>query len=88
MRGTSAQRGYGTNAHKYGFRANVLQNCFYRCQWPDERCLEVATVADHFPRTRKQLLADGDNPDDPRFGRALCKRHHDSHTASTSIARR
>lgn len=85
-RGTSAERGYGSDAHKYGFRENVLLKARYRCEWP-AGCTARATVADHFPRTRKELVVDGDNPDDPRFGRGLCKSHHDSHTASTSIAR-
>lgn len=82
-RGSARQRGYGER-HRYGFRAGVLGDAGGSCVL----CGEVATVADHWPLSRKQLLAAGEDADDPRHGRALCKRCHDRHTASTSIARR
>jgi 5-methylcytosine-specific restriction protein A len=40
-----------------------------------------STVADHHPKTRKQLLEEGLNPNDPHCGRGLCKPCHDSETA-------
>jgi 5-methylcytosine-specific restriction protein A len=82
-RGSAHERGYGTE-HQDRFRVGVLR----AADWACVACGGDATVADHYPRTRKQLLADGDDPNDPQFGRALCKRCHDRHTASTSIARR
>lgn len=85
-RGTATERGYSSKAHQVGFRAEVLFKAFHRCQWP-AGCDAKATIADHFPHTRRELMRIGLNPDDPQFGRALCKQHHDSHTASTSIAR-
>lgn len=81
-RGTSQERGYGQR-HRDMFRSRVLANALYRCVL----CGGEAVVADHFPRTRKQLLAAGDDPDNPAFGRALCKQCHDRHTAASSIAR-
>lgn len=80
--GASA-RGYGAD-HRNRFRAGVLDkhpNCVI--------CLEdlvftPTTVADHWPKTRRQLIADGQDPDDPANGRGLCKQHHDQHTARTS----
>ena len=84
QRGTSTERGYTSKRHRDVFRTGVLS----RDGWECVLCGEPASIADHYPRTRKQLIADGDDPDDPTYGRALCKRCHDRHTASTSIARR
>jgi hypothetical protein len=38
-------------------------------------------VADHHPRTKRQLRALGMDEDDPKYGRGLCKQCHDQHTA-------
>jgi 5-methylcytosine-specific restriction protein A len=76
-RGTAKQRGYDA-AHRDGFRAPVLRRDDYTCQL----CGGQADVADHYPRSRKQLIADGDNPNDPRFGRSLCASCHGSYTAT------
>jgi hypothetical protein len=36
-----------------------------------------ATIADHWPDTRRELLARGiENPDDEKYLRPLCKTHH------------
>jgi 5-methylcytosine-specific restriction protein A len=40
-----------------------------------------ATVADHHPRSRRELQAAGLDPDDPAYGRGLCELHHNRHTA-------
>jgi len=82
-RGTSSQRGYDSQ-HEREFRRAVLEGDGWLCVL----CGEDALIADHYPRTRKQLVVDGDNPNDPMHGRSLCKQCHDRHTASTSIARR
>ena len=82
QRGTASERGYDT-MHQSKFRARVLGDAGYVCVL----CGEKATVADHFPRTRKELVAAGCDANFPGYGRALCKRCHDRHTASTSIAR-
>ena len=75
-RGTASQRGYSSKGHAL-FRANVLRR--------DPVCLlctaAPATVADHWPLSRKQLLAQGLNPNDPQRGRGLCKPCHDRETA-------
>lgn len=76
-RGTSTARGYD-RAHRDEFRAPVLEAANYQCAI----CGDRANQADHYPRTRKQLIADGENPNDPKHGRALCARHHHQYTAS------
>ena len=75
-RGTSTERGYNTRAHRT-FRNAVLE--------ADPICVicnkAQATVADHYPRSRKELLELGMNANAPQYGRGLCKRCHDKATA-------
>ena len=75
-RGSSRDRGYNTRGHQI-FRAAVLA--------ADPICVMCgkaqATVADHYPRSRKELIALGLNANDPRYGRGLDKRCHDQSTA-------
>ncbi len=78
-RPTSTQRGYGRNpGHRNRFRATVLARdpiCVIAgCQAP-------ATVADHWPTSRRDLLAQGHDPDDPTRGRGLCASCHGRETA-------
>jgi 5-methylcytosine-specific restriction protein A len=82
-RGTSVKRGYNVE-HRDRFRAGVLRRAMYVCVM----CGDEATVADHYPRTRRELVLDGDDPNDPQYGRALCAYCHNRHTAGGSIARR
>lgn len=75
-RGTAAQRGYA-GLHVTKFRADVLDR--------DSTCVmctrEPATVADHHPLSRRELVAAGLDPDDPAHGRGLCASCHGRHTA-------
>jgi 5-methylcytosine-specific restriction enzyme A len=41
----------------------------------------VSVVADHYPLSRRELIDQGLDPDDPGRGRGLCKRCHDTETA-------
>lgn len=78
-RGTATQRGYNSPGHA-AFRAAVLaknDGICVLCQ------LAPATVADHWPTSRRDLIALGQNPDDPRHGRPLCKPCHDGETATS-----
>lgn len=43
--------------------------------------LRESSVADHYPKGRQQLIELGLNPNDPQYGRGLCKPCHDSSTA-------
>jgi 5-methylcytosine-specific restriction protein A len=70
-----AQRGYG-NRHRTTFRQGVLARDPY-CVL----CGKPATDADHWPLSRKQLAAQGKDPDDPRYGRGLC---HPCHSRETT----
>ncbi len=76
-RGTSKERGYDTPGHRR-FRRLVLQR--------DPLCVlcgQVATVADHWPVSRRDLEAQGLNPNDPAAGRGLCATCHGRATATT-----
>lgn len=75
--------------HYERFRPGVLAaypNC--ACEYDDchglGRCFTPSTIADHYPRTKRALIAAGDDPNDPQYGRGLCKHCHDHHTAITS----
>jgi len=75
-RGTPAQRGYDS-VHRLLFRDAVLARdpiC--------KACLKHwSTVADHYPLSRRELVEVGLDPNDPQYGRGLCKGCHDKHTA-------
>ena len=43
-----------------------------------------ATVADHYPIERRDLVSTGLDPNDPTRGRGLCKPCHDRWTAESS----
>ena len=77
IRGTPTQRGYTSTGHTR-FRRAVLRRdpiCVA------DGCHAPATVADHYPASRRELTEQGLNPNDPTYGRGLCKRHHDQATA-------
>lgn len=76
-RPTARQRGYDQD-HERLFRRPVLQRdpiCVLCHQAP-------SVHADHFPHTRTQLAAAGENPNDPQWGRGLCHSCHARHTAT------
>lgn len=76
QRGTAKQRGYKSHGHQ-DFRAKVLRR--------DPVCVvcrqAMSTEADHYPTSRINLAEQGLNPDDPRYGRGLCKTCHSRETA-------
>lgn len=75
-RPTAKARGYDAN-HERRFRRPVLRR--------DPICVLCGTApsahADHWPRTRRQLIDSGLDPNDPRHGRGLCGPCHSSETA-------
>lgn len=75
-RGTAAERGYRSAGHRR-FRELVLQRdpICVACQ------LAPSTVADHWPLSRRELVAQQLDADDPARGRGVCKRCHDRSTA-------
>lgn len=77
-RGTAHQRGYTSPGHQ-AFRRAVLQRDPI-CVTPD--CHSWATIADHWPLSRRDLIEQHHNPNDPQHGRGLCKRHHDQSTST------
>lgn len=86
-RGSSTDRGYDAR-HRHRFRQLVLDRD-PTCTCRDKRhrhhagrlCFAVATVADHHPLSRRQLLARGLDPNDPDRGRGLCEPCHNAETA-------
>lgn len=68
-------RAYSSKGHRE-FRNAVLHRdpCCVLCG-------NIATVADHYPKSRQDLEQLGMNPDDPAHGRGLCKPCHDGETA-------
>lgn len=79
-RGSAAARGYGKR-HRQRFRRGVLERdincvlCIAAGRWT------AATVADHWPLSRRELTDRGKDPDDPQHGRGLCDRCHNKETA-------
>lgn len=74
-RGTSADRGYRSAGHQ-AFRAAVLTR--------DPLCVlcpNPSTVADHYPLSRRQLVAQQQDPNDPQHGRGMCAPCHGRETA-------
>lgn len=75
-RGTAKQRGYDRR-HELLFRERVLTR--------DPVCVlcgrRWATQADHYPLSRRELVARGMNPNDPDNGRGLCGPCHSKATA-------
>lgn len=71
---------YNTPGHQ-AFRTAVLTRDPV-CVTPG--CYQWSTVADHYPRTRRELVDQGLNPNNPDYGRGLCATHHNQWTAQTS----
>lgn len=88
-RGTAAQRGYA-GEHVTRFREGVLRK-HPHCVCTDQTrtathhhgpiCLAPSTVADHHPRSRRELTAAGLDANDPKYGRGLCAGCHGHHTS-------
>lgn len=68
---------YSSRGHR-AFRAAVLER--------DPICVicnaAEATVADHYPMGRRELVEYGADPNDPDYGRGLCHRCHSTETAN------
>jgi 5-methylcytosine-specific restriction protein A len=85
-RGTARSRGYG-RAHHTRFRAGVLKAdpiCTCPPQHPSHQgqaCLTWSTVADHWPKSRRELEQSGEDPNDPAHGRGLCETCHNWNTS-------
>lgn len=75
--GRTHNRVYSTPGHR-AFREAVLTRDPI-CTTPG--CIQWATVADHYPRDRRELVTLGLNPNDPAYGRGLCHQHHSIETA-------
>lgn len=75
QRPTAAQRGYNARWQRRRRRYLAAHPVCALCPAP-------STVADHYPRSRKQLLAAGlTDPDHDAYLRPLCTHHHNVETA-------
>jgi 5-methylcytosine-specific restriction protein A len=75
LRGTPAERGYD---HRWAARRTHYLRAHPACVL----CGRFATVADHYPRSRRQLVAAGvRDPDADHLLRALCRDCHNRQTA-------
>lgn len=75
-RGSAHSRGY-TTRHRDTFRTGVLARhpiCVLCRKARSEH-------ADHYPLSRRELVAQGANPNNPEHGRGLC---HSCHSAETA----
>lgn len=86
QRGTATQRGYG-HRHRTRFRPGVLRRdplcvCTQQNHGHGQPCGAIATVADHWPRSKRELQAAGLDDNDPRHGRGLCANCHNHETAT------
>ena len=93
-RGTSAERGYNSAVWRKRTRPTVLRrDPFCTCtaedchpEHPgDGRCMRVSTDVDHHPESRRELVARGADPNDPKFSRGMC---HSCHSRKTARERR
>ena len=85
-RGSAAQRGYTGRRWRAARNACLTRDLFCTCHDTTHphgaACLAPATVADHHPTSRRDLVAAGvTDPDAPQRLRGLCKPCHDRHTA-------
>ena len=75
-RGTPKERGYTGAGHR-AFRIAVITR--------DPVCVQcmvqVSTVADHYPTSKRDLIDAGLDSNDPQYGRGLCARCHSIETA-------
>ncbi|MFJ8027441.1 holin [Streptomyces sp. NPDC096311] len=85
QRGSARQRGYG-KGHVTRFRPGVLARdplCVCTNETCGHRgpCGQPSVHADHWPLSRRELVAAGLDPNDPEHGRGLCGPCHSSSTA-------
>ena len=86
LRGNARQRGYNTAGHQQFRQAVLTRNPLCVCPEPDHghpprACHTAAVVADHYPLSRRELIARGLNPNDPAYGRGLCSPCHSAETS-------
>lgn len=88
MRGNSKARGYGP-ADQWGANRSEALERDRTCQCKEETCDHVAgrcgmaaVVADHYPKSRRELVAMGtSDPNNARYLRGLCASCHSKATA-------
>lgn len=85
-RGSARQRGYGRQ-HEQRFRPAVLARdpacvCTDAAHNHGQPCGKPSVHADHWPHSRRELVEQGEDPNDPKHGRGLCASCHSKETAN------
>jgi 5-methylcytosine-specific restriction protein A len=85
QRGTAKQRGYG-GQHLTRFRPGVLAKdplcvCTEEDHGHPDPCGQPSKHADHHPLSRRELVQQGQDPNDTKHGRGLCGPCHSKETA-------
>lgn len=86
-RGTAKERGYGTAAWEARRRECLRRDPLCVCTAPGHghdgrQCIAASHVADHWPKSRRQLVALGiRDPNALQYLRGICDRCHNKHTA-------
>jgi 5-methylcytosine-specific restriction protein A len=85
-RGTAKQRGYG-GQHLTRFRPGVLAKdptcvCTEEGHDHPDPCGQPSKHADHWPLSRRELVEQRLDPNDPKHGRGLCHSCHSKETAT------
>lgn len=88
-RGSATQRGYGGRTWSAARKAVLTRDptctCVESAHAHTTPCGQPSTVADHYPRERKALLAAGvTDPDAPHRLRGVCARCHNRKTATST----
>jgi 5-methylcytosine-specific restriction protein A len=88
-RGTSRERGYNSTRWRTRRKATLMRDplctCHDRSHGHGVDCLAPSSVADHYPTSRKDLIAQGVvDPDALDRLRGICRSCHSKATATTS----
>ncbi|WP_436772054.1 holin [Yinghuangia sp. YIM S09857] len=84
-RPSAAAQGYGPE-HERRFRVGVLAKhptcvCEDTDHGHDAPCGRTSQHADHWPLSKRELIARGMDDNHPNYGRGLCPQCHSKHTA-------
>lgn len=74
------RRANGSGAYSSSRWQRIRKAFLYRNPWC-VLCMRQATVADHYPLSRRQLISRGVDPDTPARLRPLCTLCHNKETA-------
>lgn len=95
VRASAFRRGYGGKRWKSARMTTLRRDPFCRCnyrvptdlgppccpQYETATCIQTSNVADHYPKSREELVREGvSDPDDPKYLRGLSQSCHSRET--------